>query len=114
MLRENRSSGVKGCCDPSRQYAPPGSYFFVILETAAQPLTSLSTKPLDLIPNNPTARPPLSESTVEDHKNVRMPGPTFLKTPLIDGSLASGPYQQGHSVSREQHSVNSFHFQTPK
>lgn len=54
----NRSSGVKGCCDPSRQYAPPGTYFFVFLETAAQPLTSLSTKPLDLIPNNPTVRPP--------------------------------------------------------
>lgn len=74
------SSGVKGCCDPSRQYDPPGTYFFVFLETAAQPLTSLSTKPLDLIPNNPTANNPLLlASTVEDHKNVRMPGLTFLK-----------------------------------
>lgn len=73
-----------------------------------QTLTALSPEPLDLITNNPTAGPPLDGVNSGGPQECAFAGSYIFKTPLIDGSLASAPYQRGHSGSQEQHSTGQF------
>lgn len=92
MLRENRSRGDEVAVTVHVNMTHLEPTFFFLLETGARPHTSLSTKPLNLNPNNPTT-PFVKHGGLQVCAHA---GSYIFKTPLIDGSLACGPRDQGH------------------